>query len=77
MENHVCFQPQKKKKITKKIPLFPIHMNTEPGGFLQWIEADVTGQRVISSRPDIPRTASESLNKDGKEFLSSSGLSYE
>ncbi|KAL4994239.1 hypothetical protein BDV10DRAFT_189245 [Aspergillus recurvatus] len=49
----------------------------KPGGYLQWIEPDISASRAVSPRPDICREAYEALMRDATRFLKDFQISYE
>jgi hypothetical protein len=49
----------------------------EPGGYLQWIEPDISASKAISPWPDICSEASEALMRDAVQFLRDFKISYE
>jgi hypothetical protein len=49
---------------------------TEPGGYIQWLEVDLYNQDMVTATPDAPRTAADTLMRDGRRFLDSIGVSY-
>ncbi|KAL3440952.1 hypothetical protein BJX65DRAFT_314283 [Aspergillus insuetus] len=49
----------------------------KPGGYLQWIEPDISASKAVSPRPDICSEASEELMRDAAQFLSDFKISYD
>ncbi|KAL2820635.1 hypothetical protein BJX63DRAFT_427961 [Aspergillus granulosus] len=49
----------------------------KPGGYLQWIEPDISVSKAITPRPDIKSEASEALMRDATQFLSDFRIFYE
>ncbi|KAL3468098.1 hypothetical protein BJX64DRAFT_273628 [Aspergillus heterothallicus] len=49
----------------------------KPGGYLQWIEPDISAWKAISPRPDIVSEASEALMCDATRFLRDFRISYD
>ncbi|CEN62960.1 hypothetical protein ASPCAL09588 [Aspergillus calidoustus] len=49
----------------------------KPGGYLQWIEPDISASRAISPRPDICSEAAEALMRDAAQFLKDFNISYD
>ncbi|KAL2843922.1 hypothetical protein BJY01DRAFT_248384 [Aspergillus pseudoustus] len=64
--------------LLSRYPFHPVGRQLgEPGGYLQWIEPDISAMRALSPRPDIKSDASEDLMRDAAQFLRDFRIFYD
>jgi hypothetical protein len=51
-------------------------METEPGGYLQWVEVNIPEQKIVSAPADAPTEQTLRFSENGKKAIATLGVDF-